>query len=384
MSKPLKSLLITAFALFFIACGEGDSKKSENNQHAMQHSQHSMMDHENHDHAAHAAAGHPGADHSMHGGSIDVSKIDTSAKYEDGKKILRVFGVNPRLTVLLELLYPQGIIGLNYKPYPEDLEFMPKGAENLPVLGLHGGVSFERLVALKPDLIIFMENTDLALIEPYEKMGIKTLQVSADFNKIEQTLPVLGKVLGVEERAAKLLEFHKKQEALLKDLRAKMQKKPRIYFAYALEGLTTECVKAGQTNDLATMIGAENVIKCEKILATKDNAPLNHERLISLDPEVIFVREIGLYKELMTKPSTQWARVSAVKNKRIIYAPSSPSNWLTRPPTVMRIIGYPWAFAKLHPDLLSENEARQIAQEFFAEFLQPLSDETYERLEARE
>ena len=96
------------------------------------------------------------------------------------------------------------------------------------------------------------------------------------------------------------------------------------------------------------------------------------------------MREIGLYKELMSKPSTQWARVSAVKNKRIIYAPSSPSNWLTRPPTAMRIIGYPWAFSKIHPDLISEAEVKQIAQEFYAEFLQPLSDEAYERLEARE
>ena len=95
------------------------------------------------------------------------------------------------------------------------------------------------------------------------------------------------------------------------------------------------------------------------------------------------MREIALYKELTSAPNEQWQRVQAIKDKKIYYAPSSPSNWLHRPPSVMRIVGYPWAFSKLHPELLSEDEAKQIAKEFFAEFLRPISDEDYERLEGK-
>ena len=417
MSKFLKSLLFAGFAVLFIACGESKNENSAATQNAPQtqqgeHSQHNHAMHGEHaaqnsqhgqnaqnsanhaqgnhaghsmpDHAAHAAAGYPGANHSNHAHAIDISKIDTSPKYKDGKKILRVFGTNPRLTLLLELLYPEGMIGLNYPPYPEDKEFMPENVALLPVLGGMQRLNFETLVSLKPDLVIFMREMDDAFIEPYQKLGIRTLKVSADFADVEETLPILGEALGVSERAQKLLKFHQKHKARLAELRAKVAKKPRIYFAYGFEGKLTECVSEGQTDDPATMMGAENVIKCpQNRISPRDGYPTNFEIVMAQNPEVIFVREIGLYKELLEKPSGEWAKLAAVQNKRLIYAPSSPSNWVTRPPTAMRIIGYPWAFAKLHPDLLSEAEAKKIAQEFFAQFLRPLSDEAYKRLEAR-
>ena len=361
-----RSILIAAFALLFIACGENKSENSANSGQNSQATQNSAQNEHNKQHGS----------HSMKGGNFEV-------KTPEG--VLRVFGTNPRLTLLLELLYPQGMVGLNYPPYPEDKEFMPENVASLPVLGGMQRLNFETLVNLKPDLVVFMKEIDDTLIEPYQRLGIKTLKVSAEFNDVEETLPALGKALGVEERADRLLKFHQKHKARLAELRAKISKKPRIYFAYGFEGKLTECVSKGQTDDPASLMGAENVIKCpENRTSPRDGFPTNFEIVMAQNPDVIFVREIGLYKELMTKPSVQWARLEAVKNKRLIYAPSSPSNWVTRPPTAMRIIGYPWAFAKLHPDLLSENEARQIAQEFFAEFLQPLSDEAYERLEGRE
>ena len=295
------------------------------------------------------------------------------------QKPLRVMGA----TVLLELLYPQGIMALWYKPYPEDLEYMPKGAENLPVLGMQWEANVENVVALKPDLLIFSKRTDKSLIEPYEKLGIKTLQLNSGFDDLEESLPILGKELGVEEKAKKLLEFHKKQQANLANLRSKVTQKPKIYFAFGIEGLQTEC--AGQTNieDLAELIGGENLVKCKNFGTNQRFVPMNYEQIIALNPEVIFVREVGLYKELMNEPNEHWQRIDAIKNKKIYYAPSSPSNWLHRPPSEMRILGYSWAFSKLHPELLSDDEMKQIAKEFFAQFLRPISDEDYKRLEGK-
>ena len=322
----LKRIFIVALALFFIACGGEKPESAQNTE----------------------------------------------------QKPLRVIGA----TVLLELLYPQGIAALWYKPRPEDLEFMPKGAESLPVLGMQWDAAFEKVVALKPDLLIFSKRTDRSLIEPYEKVGIRTLQLDSGDEDLEETLPALGEALGVQEKADKLLNFARKQKAQLAGLLAKVQKKPKIYFAFAIEGLTTEC--EGEQFDLAAQIGAENVVKCEQFGTNQRFVNMNFEQLIALQPEAIFVREIGLYKELMSAPNEHWQRVQAVADKKIYYAPSSPSNWLHRPPSVMRILGYSWAFSKLHPELLSEAEFRATAKEFFAEFLRPISDEDYARLEGKE
>ena len=311
--------------------------------------------------------------------NLELNSSQNSAQ----KPTIKVFATVPPLTALLEILYPQGMIGFNYKPYPEDIEFLPENVANLPVLGVRDRINYEAIVALKPDIIIFDKPVDKALSEPYERVGIKVLGADFDFALLENNIRLYGENLGVKERADRLLRFHHKTQSLLDDLRKKVQKKPKIYFALGIDGLQSECVKADEADDLATLIGAENVVKCEQITTSKNILPLNYEQIIALNPETIFVREIALYKELTSAPNEQWQRVQAIKDKKIYYAPSSPSNWLTRPPTVMRIVGYPWAFSKLHPELLSQSEVKALAKEFFAEFLRPISDEDYERLEGK-
>ena len=306
-----------------------------------------------------------------------------SAANSTQKSVIKAFATMPPLTALLEILHPQGMIGLNYKPYPEDTPFLPAGVATLPVLGKHGDMNYEQIVALKPDVIIFSKPIDKAFAEPYEKIGIKVLGADFDFTGIEENIRLYGETFGVQERAEKLLAFHKKTQELLSNLREKVAKKPRIYFALGIEGLQSECVKAGESGDLATLIGGENVVKCEQITTSKSILPMNFETLIALNPDAIFVREIGLYKDLKSGKHEQWQRLGAIKNGRFYYAPSSPSNWLMRPPTLMRMIGYPWAFSKLHPELLPDAAVRGLAKEFFAEFLRPISDEDYDNLEGK-
>ncbi|TQR60756.1 hypothetical protein DMC01_04430 [Campylobacter troglodytis] len=302
---------------------------------------------------------------------------------QDQMPITRVFATISSLTALLELLYPQGMIGRNYKPYPEDIPFMPQGVASLPVLGARTRINYEALLALKPELIIFDKLSFKDFSKPYEALGIKILQADHDFSSLDATIKAYGEALGVQERANRLLSFYNKTQSLLDDLRDKITKKPRIYFAFGVEGLHSVCVKKGQDDDLATAIGGENVIKCEQITTSVNLLPMSFETLIALNPEAIFVREIGLYKDLKEGKLEQWQRLEAIKNGRFYYAPSSPSNWLNRPPTVMRILGFPWAFSKLHSELLSENEVRTLAKEFFAEFLRPISDEDYDKLEGK-
>lgn len=301
--------------------------------------------------------------------NLELNSSQNSAQ----KPTIKVFATVPPLTALLEILYPQGMIGLNYKPYPDDIEFLPENVANLPVLGVRDRINYEAIVALKPDIIIFDKSVDKALSEPYKRVGIKVLGADFDFALLENNIRLYGENLGVKERADRLLRFHHKTQSLLDELRKKVQKKPKIYFALGVDGLQSECVKFGEINDLASLIGAENAVKCEQITTSKNILPLNYEQIIALNPEAIFVREIALYKELASAPNEQWQRVQAIKDKKIYYAPSSPSNWLTRPPTVMRIVGYPWAFSKLHPKLLSDDETRQSQRNFLLNFCAPLA-----------
>lgn len=291
---------------------------------------------------------------------------------------ITAFAMMPPLTVLLEILYPHGMIGLNYAPYPEDKEFMPQNVAKLPVIGMQKGNEpiFEKLIALKPSVIFFNEGTDKKILDSYQKFGIRTIEVSAfDENKLDETIKAYGNALGVENRANELLDFINATNAKMATLSAKITHRPKIYFAQGIDGLNTQCGKGDDKGDLAYRIGGINAIDCGK-----DFASVNFEILMSANPEVIFVREIALYKQLHTNPPKQWQNISAIQNKRIYYAPSTPSNWLMKPPSVMQTIGVPFAFAKVHSDILIESEAKKIAQEFFAKFLRKLSDKDYRRI----
>ena len=150
------------------------------------------------------------------------------------KPIIKVFATVPPLTALLEILYPQGMIGLNYKPYPEDIEFLPENVANLPVLGVRDRINYEAIVALKPDIIIFDKPVDKALSEPYERVGIKVLGADFDFALLENNIRLYGENLGVKERADRLLRFHHKTQSLLAELRKKVQKSLKFTLLWAL------------------------------------------------------------------------------------------------------------------------------------------------------
>lgn len=311
-------------------------------------------------------------------GILSATQNKSTSVSQNKNSQITAFAMMPPLTALLEILYPQGMIGLNYQPYPEDKEFMPENVAKLPVIGMQKGNEpiFEKLISLKPTVIFFNKGTDKKILDSYQKFGIKTIEVSAfDETKLNDTIKIYGEALGVENRANELLNFINATNAKIADLSMKIKHRPKIYFAQGVDGLSTQCGKPNDKSDLAYRIGGINAIDCGK-----DFAGVNFEILMRENPEVIFVREIALYRQLLTNPPKQWHNISAIKKKRIYYTPSTPSNWLMKPPSVMQTIGVPYAFAKVHSNILSEDEAKAIAQEFFEKFLRKLSDKDYKRI----
>lgn len=301
------------------------------------------------------------------------------------EKLITVFGMNPQITVLLEILYPQGMIGLNYTPYQEDLLYMPENVKNLPILGgmMTGGneVSFEKIIALKPDLIVFPHNTPHEAIQKYRKFNIRTITVNvSELENIQESISVLGKELNIQNRANKLQQFIEKSQEKLKHLTQKVTNRPKVYFALGFNGLQTQCQKKDAKNDLAFKIGGENIIKCDEFSNPNQRLQTNFENLLLKDPDIIFVREIALYNEIMNNPKYTWQKLQAIKNKKVYYAPSSPSNWLTRPVSIMQSIGLLWAFSKTQPHILEASEVKHIAQEFYENFLRKLNDDDYNKL----
>ena len=356
----MKKLLLCLVVLAFVACSENAQKEKAQS------------------HAA-SEANITSATHAAHG----------TSEAESAKSVVRAFGMHPPLTVLLEILNPEGMIGLNYKPYPEDKDFMPPNIDSLPVLGHMGDRSalFEAIVSLKPDVVFFGDSTPEDVLEPYQKVGIQTVRISGySFDDLPKAIEVYKESLGgadsdVGKKADRLLAFVQKSSAKLQSLSDSITHRPTIYFAQGFDGLKSQCRNDDDTQELAYQIGGINALSCSILNNPTQQVSINFEILASINPDVIFVRELPLFQELMQNPSQEWQTLKAFENHRIYYAPSTPSNWLMRPPSVMQALGFLWAFAKVQPELLSDEEVKVEAQHFFHTFLRDLSDEDYTRIQ---
>lgn len=319
--------------------------------------------------------------------SANRTKDSARDSATDSATIKRVFAFSPPATALLEILYPQGMIGLNYKPYPEDVVFMPPNVAELPVLGMFGGgkqVLFEKIIALKPNVLIFSTGTQREIYEQYEKFGIKIVLVdSHNAAALRETIMAYDEALNIGAKARNLIAFMDEINAKMKEADAKITRRPSVYLAQGINGLSTQCGDENRADDLVRQIGGRNAIQCATLTNPSHISQINFETLLKANPEVIFVREIGLYKDIMRNPSKEWQQLNAVKNGKVFYAPSTPSNWLMKPPSAMQIIGIPWAFAKVQPEILSDSWVRERAFAFFKAFLREIDEDDYLYIEGK-
>ena len=95
------------------------------------------------------------------------------------------------------------------------------------------------------------------------------------------------------------------------------------------------------------LAGGLNVLSCDGLIPAKGNYPIDIEKLLNIDPDVIVTRFAGTAKAIRSDP--RWARLKAVKAGRVSSVPAYPFNWFDRPPSFMRIMGARWLAAKLHP-----------------------------------
>ena len=92
---------------------------------------------------------------------------------------------------------------------------------------------------------------------------------------------------------------------------------------------------------------------------------VNAEQVILSDPDVIIAMEREFYKNIEKNP--RFASLRAVKEKRVYLVPSEPFNYVTRPPSFMRLMGIRWLIGIFHPEILPEGNDAELKrfQEIF-------------------
>lgn len=277
--------------------------------------------------------------------------------------IQRVVSAGPVSDTLLVSLVPNKLLGFStHGLSTEAKKYFPATVQNLPntgrVAGRDSTFPLEKIVALKPDIIVDVGATSATYISTAERInkltGIPYIVVSGLLNETPEQLRTLGDLLGASERGKLLADYAEKilstAEKAHRNQTSKNQAPIKVYFGGGVDGLQTGLAGSIQTEAIE-FVGAYNVAS----EAGKGfSARVSMEQLMKWKPNVIITQDENFYQRLMKDPV--WQRIPAVKNGKFYLAPSKPFGWISHPPSINRLLGVIWLTRVLYPEAMSYEE----------------------------
>jgi iron complex transport system substrate-binding protein len=212
--------------------------------------------------------------------SASITVIDDGgARVTLAKPAQRVISMAPHVT---ELLFAAGggkrIVGaMNFSDYPE-------AAKKIPLVGSNSQLDMERVIALKPDLLVVWQSGNTARqLEQLRALGIAIFQSEPQkLDQVADSLLRLGQLMGTESVAqGAAADFRARIAAL--GLRYSKRPTVRVFYQIWDKPLYT---LNGQhiVSDAIALCGGENVFGALKVKAPE----VSMEAVMQADPEAIF------------------------------------------------------------------------------------------------
>ncbi len=189
--------------------------------------------------------------------------------------------------------------------------------------------SVERLLSLRPDLILASDPTPEPVVAQLRKVRLRAERMpTSDLASVVANLRRTGELLGEPAKGKALADGVQEQLTEVDRNVAEVpgDKRPRVVLFYGTD--TAFCAGAGSfTGELLERAGGRNVA------ADADTAwpALNRERLLSWNPEVILISLTDNPADLAAaraavgkwKDDVLWSRLAAVQSGRIVFVTGS-------------------------------------------------------------
>lgn len=181
--------------------------------------------------------------------------------------------------------------------------------DNIPVVADAVNVNIEKVVSLKPDIVIAGGLTHPRIIQALQKMGIRTIhwRQPKDFNEICSQLEELGKICGKSDVATR---YVKECRERLGKITGKITGNTRIFMEQGANPLYT-VLPDSFVNDYIVLLGGTNICGDLK------SGIISRELVLLRNPDVIVIVSMG---DVGTSEKEEWKKyktINAVKNNRI-------------------------------------------------------------------
>lgn len=286
-------------------------------------------------------------------------------------KVTKIYSSSPSLTIALTAFDPSLVAGLNFPFKPDQKPYVGIAALR-PVVGGYFGQgntpNIEILASIKPDVILMWGSATGSenQLKQLNALGIPVLMVRDDsINDLVGEFTLLGKLTGNTKRSRELIAYTTETLGLIKSLQPKVnaRKDVRYYFAEGLDGMSSEC-EGSRHIEPFTSSGGKNAINC-KVSSTYGMEKMSMEQIILADPDVIIAMEPSFAESIQTNP--KWKMLRAVKTAHVLTVPNVPFNYISRPPSLARLMGIRWLIHTFYPELIApiDQEKRRFEKLFF-------------------
>jgi iron complex transport system substrate-binding protein len=223
----------------------------------------------------------------------------------------RIVSLAPHLT---ELLFAAGagskLVGtVAYSDYPDQ-------ARDIPVVGNSASLDMERIVALKPDVVVaWLSGNPSGEIAKLEQLGLRVLVTEPrSLERIAEQITLFGRLAGTERAAAAAAaQFRRDFAALRREYQGR--RKVSVFYQVWHEPLMTVNGKH-VINEVIDLCGGKNIFAGLRTLAPS----VSLEAVLAADPEAIVT---GSEQPAMMalEDWRAWKNLRAVRNGDLITIP---------------------------------------------------------------
>lgn len=222
----------------------------------------------------------------------------------------RVVSLAPNITeILFSLGLDEEVVGVSiHCNYPEKVK-------NRVRVGSYISIDFERVIHLKPDLVIATgAGNPREVVERLEKLGFPVFVVFPKrFDDVLQSLRHISQVVGREREALTIVSaMQKRKERVMEQTKDLLR--PKVFLQIGESPIVT--VGRGTFgDDLIRLAGGENVAGKEREMYPR----LGMEEILKRSPEVILISSMnpkGDYERVL-REWERWKMIPAVKQGRV-------------------------------------------------------------------
>ena len=267
------------------------------------------------------ACGAPAAENPQTGSAYATVTDDNGRTVTFDKKPERI------VVTSASFLEPLYAVGGSVVGRPESKTKVPPEAKEVPRIGRVYQIDAEKVIALKPDLVILNKGMNEKLIDTLNANYIKTLVLDMkSYEDVKREIGIFAALTGEKEKGEALVQ---KMDADINAVRTSIpQEKKRVAIIHSTgQGLSVQ-LDGSIAGSIAVMLGWENTAAGMPALdKNPDAAPYSMETLVAQNPDIIFVTSMGEEAEIrasmeaMFAESPAWQSVGAIRDGRVYYLP---------------------------------------------------------------